>query len=114
MKTLTADESTVGLLCQTNGLAEVRDQSGAVLGFFVPLGMYKVRLDAEAFHRTDRVKILCGEYRTQVVLTSRQMFQSLIERIKVLKPDVTSEELAGFQEIVDRNIEYDKDYLSTI
>jgi hypothetical protein len=103
---LTVDETGRKLLDQAAELAEVRDSAGKVIGFFVPANLYKVRLFAEASRNTDYVKLFQGEYVTQTVHTTRQVF----ERLKSLTEDET--ERADLQEKIDRFKDEDKDFLS--
>lgn len=54
---LTADEAMVTVLRQANELAEIRDASGTVIGFFAPVAMERARLYAQAAAAVDPTEI---------------------------------------------------------
>jgi hypothetical protein len=57
MITLTVDEKTLALLRQADELAEIRDASGAVVGFFTPVEMEKARQYADLAAKVDPAEI---------------------------------------------------------
>lgn len=57
MTTLTADEALSGQLRQVNGLAEIRDASGTILGFFTPVSLERAHLYAQAAAQTDPTEV---------------------------------------------------------
>jgi hypothetical protein len=44
MTTLTVDDATLALLRQAKGLTEIRDGTGAIVGFFAPVSMERAHL----------------------------------------------------------------------
>src|SRR5262245_1461819 len=57
MITLTVDDATLALLKQATGLAEIRDASGAVVGFFAPISVERARQYAQAAAQIDPVEL---------------------------------------------------------
>jgi hypothetical protein len=57
MFTLTADEGTLALLRQAQGLTEIRDATGAVVGFFAPVSVERAHLYAQAAAQADPAEI---------------------------------------------------------
>jgi hypothetical protein len=55
--TLTADDATLARLRLATDLAEVRDSSGRVVGFFAPVTMDRARLFALAAAQTDPAEV---------------------------------------------------------
>jgi hypothetical protein len=48
MITLTADEKMLAILREAKGLAEIRDSSGEIIGFFAPVSVERAHLYAQA------------------------------------------------------------------
>jgi hypothetical protein len=53
MTALTADDAMVTLLRQANGVTEIRDASGTVIGFFAPVSLERASLYVQAVAQTD-------------------------------------------------------------
>jgi hypothetical protein len=48
MTTLTADDAVLALLRQANGVTEIRDATGTVVGFFAPVSLDRAPLYVQA------------------------------------------------------------------
>jgi hypothetical protein len=57
MITLIADDAMLATLRQANGLAEVRDASGTIIGFFAPVSLDRAHLYAQAAAQTDPMEV---------------------------------------------------------
>jgi hypothetical protein len=57
MITLTADDALLALLRQANGLAEIRDASGTIVGFFAPVSLERAHLYAQKAAQIDPTEI---------------------------------------------------------
>jgi hypothetical protein len=57
MITLIADDAMLATLRQANGLAEVRDASGTIIGFFAPVSLDRAHLYAQAAAQTDPTEV---------------------------------------------------------
>lgn len=93
---LTADDTTRDKLTQASELAEIRDSSERVVGYFVPVGVRKARVLAEAPDQVDSVEIVRGRAKHQVGYTTRQVFEYLKTRT------TDPRDLADLQEQIDR------------
>jgi hypothetical protein len=76
MITLTADEVTLAILRQASGLAEIRDPSGATVGFFAPVSMERAHLYAQAAAQA-RTEIERRKREEQAGRTTREVFEHL-------------------------------------
>jgi hypothetical protein len=104
MISLNTDQATQAFLCQTNELAEIRDCSGKVMGFYVPIDVYKAKLEVHNHHTVDFVKTFCGQHRT--VLDHRTLRQ-IFEHLKTLTDNHAAN--ANLQGHIDRMIQEDRD-----
>jgi len=57
MFTLTADDNMLAVLRQAQGLAEIRDASGTVVGFFAPVSVERAHLYAQAAAQIDPTEV---------------------------------------------------------
>ena len=57
MTSLTADDNMLRILSQVNELAEIRDASGRVIGFFAPVSVERADLYAQAAAQVDPTEI---------------------------------------------------------
>jgi hypothetical protein len=57
MITLIADDAMLATLRQATGLAEVRDASGTIIGFFAPVSLERAHLYAQAAAQTDPAEV---------------------------------------------------------
>jgi hypothetical protein len=57
MTTLTADDAMVAILSRAEGLAEVRDASGRVIGFYAPVAVKHADRYARAAATVDRAEL---------------------------------------------------------
>ncbi len=57
MITLTADDSMLAVLRQAQGLAEIRDTSGTIVGFFAPVSVERAHLYAQAAAQIDPTEV---------------------------------------------------------
>jgi hypothetical protein len=55
--TLTVDDNVLALLRQAKGLAEIRDASGTIVGFFAPVSLERAHLYAQAAAQADPAEI---------------------------------------------------------
>lgn len=83
MTTLTADEAMLAVLRQANGLAEIRDTSGAVVGFYAPVTLEHAAQFASAAAHIDPAELKCRRESTDTCYTTREVF----ERLRSLTPD---------------------------
>ena len=77
MTTLTADEAMLAVLRQANGLAEIRDPSGAIVGFFAPVSLERAHLHAQAAARIDPTEIKRRKESERQGHTTREVFEHL-------------------------------------
>jgi hypothetical protein len=57
MITLKVDDAMLAVLKQVNGLAEIRDSNGQVVGFFAPVSVDRAHLYAQAAAQLDPQEI---------------------------------------------------------
>lgn len=77
MTTIIADAAMKAALGHVKGLAEVRSDDGAVIGYFAPSSMDQARRYAEAAAKTDWAEIERRDKANRPGHTLRQVFQHL-------------------------------------
>jgi hypothetical protein len=101
MISLRLDDAASAALSDAAQLAEVRAADGRLLGYFVPAGLYRVKVWAETAHgHTDEVRSFQGEHALETVATTRQVF----EHLKAL-PVTDEKEAAHSQALSDSRVE---------
>jgi hypothetical protein len=77
MISLTADKKMVALLSQVKELAEIRDSSGHVIGFFAPLALPDAQFYANAAAHIDPAEIARRKAPGRKGYTTREVFEHL-------------------------------------
>jgi hypothetical protein len=77
MISFTLDEAAVAQLRQAQGLAEIRDGSGTVIGFFAPVSLERAPLYAEAAARIDPTAIQRQKQTPQKTHTTEEVLAHL-------------------------------------
>lgn len=78
MITLTADEKMLAVLNQAKELAEVRDASGKVVGFFAPIAYENAKAYANAAAHIDPHEIARRKATNQKGHSTREVFEHLL------------------------------------
>jgi hypothetical protein len=95
MLTITADAAMLAKLRAANGLAEIRDGDGTVLGFYAPVSVDQAARYAAAAARIDRSELERRKAEEIGGYTTREVF----EHLKTLTTDPA--ELADLQRHID-------------
>lgn len=78
MISFTLDEAAAAQLRQAEGLAEVRDPTGTVIGFFAPVRMAQAAAYATAAARIDRAELERRKNAPGKKYTTREVFEHLL------------------------------------
>jgi hypothetical protein len=95
MITVTADDAMLAKLRAANGLVEIRDGEGKVVGFFAPVSLENAARYASAAARIDRAELERRKAEENGGYTTREVF----EHLKTLTTDPV--ELAHLQRHID-------------
>jgi hypothetical protein len=109
MTSLTANADLLALLGQVKELAVVRNDSGKVVGFFLPRDLYKAAVHAEAVRNADLVRVFRGQITVWTGHSTRQVF----ERLQSLAEDDEASRM-DLQQKIDRIVEEDRQQFSRI
>jgi hypothetical protein len=82
MTQLIADEATLAVLSQAQGLAEVRDASGNIVGYYAPISVRKARLFASAAAHIDPEEIQRRKAANLPGRSTREVFEHLLTLAK--------------------------------
>jgi hypothetical protein len=83
MRSLTVDGAVLAVLSQADGLTEIRDAAGRVVGFLAPVSVERAHLYAEAAARIDPTAIRRRKEAGGQTYTTREV----LARLQSLDPD---------------------------
>jgi hypothetical protein len=102
MISLTADDAMLAMLHQVKELAEIRDSSGTVVGFFAPVALRDAQSYARAAAHIDPAEIRRRQESKEPCYTTKEVF----EHLKSLAPDLATQ--GYLQGLIDEVAERDK------
>ena len=94
MITLTADANMLAILSQAKGLAEIRDTSGKVIGFYAPSAIKDAQAYANAAAQIDREEIERRKHSKEPGVTHEEIWG----RIRLLEAEIARRMAAGERE----------------